>query len=941
MATRTEGLFRWTNVRGLNRSMNPDALPDPLVPQIQDVELVPGAIGRRRPSLQSVTLTSGPTLTIRQLYIFITAAGVEELWAFSSTDGTTLAAHRYVSAAWNSVTLIDTPVGTAVSCATLNGKLFIAYNSSVNRLHLWDGSAVRRVGLSTPAAATVANTGAGAYAATARYYRVSMRIKSGSDIVVESELSDAVSFTPSGAGTAARVTKPTTVDSATHWVVWGLIGTSGDTYAIYHELSEIVVGTTTYDDSTNPSAYDGDAPFTLGLHIPPPSAEVLLSDGNRLLMAGAYESSAGAGETTPKQSRVWLTRVLGASDNGDDETIPNTVDQKNWVDCGEKDGDELYCLAGPIDGVVTAFKARSIYRLIPTGNDVVPYQIQKVTGTLGSSIPNATILAEDELGRPSIYFTTSGNVYRISPQGGLDLINQDLNPPATSSLTLSATAIVYWPERRQLLVIGPTYASGSYCFTPALSYRDEEGVMRGGWSFYKLNFSGSPTQTLSAAVYSPSLGPLVAGGSLPTASIGDLAFAGFGSTALKVYTETGLNTGLTRTDVDPAGSSCSGIVQLDSGQVGVSGVDSGAPNFYTFRGLTSDYQTEAGGYSSTAQRSIASNYSDKFYTIVETPAGTLKRLTLTTTGTLSATDTLETGWSSPSYAALGVSPDGASSYYCHFNTADAPIRKNNSTWVTAPSGGRVKANAILVLRSGDVLIGWSFASATGYVRHYSDAGALLYTYTLTGTNPGPVVLTPGIDDTSFWLSYARSDLSTYSGVTVAEIEIGTGTVLNTFNPENGTFDFDGPFCVMRATIVGTTAESKLGRFLTTGNTGNDMGGAITASVTSKPLIFGQQGRLNVSIDAPQVDAAVTTGATPTLALIRDYGTQTLSATVPALTAAGSETRVSVVAEGLMGADGRAWQLTYTWDSDQVSNDPTPAELTTAILVPYRLQEVRG
>jgi hypothetical protein len=35
---------------------------------------------------------------------------------------------------------------------------------------------------------------------------------------------------------------------------------------------------------------------------------------------------------------------------------------------------------------------------------------------------------------------------------------------------------------------------------------------------------------------------------------------------------------------------------------------------------------------------------------------------------------------------------------------------------------------------------------------------------------------------------------------VIEIDIATGDILNQFDPEVGTFEFDGPFCVLRAPI---------------------------------------------------------------------------------------------------------------------------------------------
>ena len=97
-----------------------------------------------------------------------------EMWAASDENPPKLAR----MAAGNTFTAVT--VGDAftvgdvkyINGVSLNGKFFIAGNTAQDRLHVWTGSTFRRVGLATPAAPTVANTGAGAYAATLRYYKV-------------------------------------------------------------------------------------------------------------------------------------------------------------------------------------------------------------------------------------------------------------------------------------------------------------------------------------------------------------------------------------------------------------------------------------------------------------------------------------------------------------------------------------------------------------------------------------------------------------------------------------------------------------------------------------------------------------------------------------------------------------------------------------------------
>jgi hypothetical protein len=526
MARLSTNPFRWASLRGFNQRDTPQSLPDDIGTVCSNVELLDGSLGRRRPTLAAVSLTSGPSEQIRHLHVHVTSTA-EELWAFSGT--TVAAVHRYVSGTWSTVTgTWDTPTSASTFnpfAASFNNKLYLAFDNAENRLHVWDGTTVRRVGILKSDAPTVANTGAGAYAATARYYRVAWRLKSGSTVLATSELSDAVSFTPSGAGTAARVTKPTTPDSATHWVVYGLLGSVGDTYDLYEELTEIAVGTTTYDDSTNPSSYDGDAPMKLGINVPPPSCRYLLATDNRILMAGVFETSADTGETDPLNDRVYFTRVLGTSDQGDDESIPNTSEQKNWVDVGRNDGDDIVGLAGPVDGIVYVFKRRSIWRLVPTSVDTAPYRAERVTPALGARTVLVThtghfnqrniVTAEDDFGQPVIYFTTLVGAYRISPAYGVEYVGWDITDPDTG-LGPSLQAGCYVSSRRQVWWLDVDSAK-AWVFTPRLAKRTEQG-WRGGWATYTFTHLSleAVTAMVDSSVVSGSLVVPILGGRVVT-----------------------------------------------------------------------------------------------------------------------------------------------------------------------------------------------------------------------------------------------------------------------------------------------------------------------------------------------------------------------------------------------------------------------------------------
>ncbi len=498
--------WRWTNLRGFSRNLPPAALPPDIAELASDVELVAGTLGQRRPASTALALTSGPTAIIHYLSVHrLSTTTSPEIFAFS---GSPMVIHKLVAGAspWASVTISDTASGEGDPHAvTFNDKFYIAYNSSVNRLHLWDGTTLRRVGLGLPAAPTVADTGSGSYAATARRYRIQFLIKSGADVIAMSELSSAVSFTPSGAGTAARITKSATVDSATHWRIYGLLGTVGDVYDLYEQVgSDTVVATTTLDDSADPATYSGAQPPDLGLNIPPPSAKFLLTDGNRVLMAGAWETTAGSGETVPKMSRVWITRVLGSSDQGDDESIPNTATVKGFIDVGERDGDHVVGLGGPVDGVIYVFKTRAIYQLVPTGNVATPYEVFLVSRNVGAygidPVPQRTIVSTDR----EVYFNSANGVQRISPSRGLEHVGRDIIATGWNNTPPRMAAAVYDAIRRSVFYLSAeTGVPALWMFSPDFAAHQQHGLWQGGW--VEWHPAGYTNQTRALAMF-PLLG---------------------------------------------------------------------------------------------------------------------------------------------------------------------------------------------------------------------------------------------------------------------------------------------------------------------------------------------------------------------------------------------------------------------------------------------------
>lgn len=481
---------------GAIETLSPWAIPPGYAQSAVNVELSPHTL--MRPRCGTTAFGAGATADIYNMFTErINSA--EALWSFSDWLVGTPTAHRYTTSGGAvAVTLTDTPAYSGdqtqpqIVCAAYNGKVFLAYNSSVNRLHVWDGTSVRRVGIAASAAATVANTGAGAYPATIRYYKIRFSILVSGVATVTSELSPVVSFTPSGAGTAARVTKPTTPDGATHWSVFG----SADGVTFYNIVGLLAVGTTTYDDATNPVAYSGgEIAEEVGLYVPPPSCKYLATNGERLFMAGAYETTAASGQTTPTPRRVWFTRPLGVTDQGDDEAVTQTAASRYWIDIDNEDGSPITGLLSTLDGAVYAATSTSLWRLYDTGQADAPINAERVVAGVGPT-SHYLMTATDTIDGAMVYFGANDGPYRYSPVSGVqylgaDWVSQVAEVGAVSAPRLQccqfdpATRLIYW-----LYADGDTNTnSAARVFDPSLA-RNVEGVVRGGWSLNDYEYGG-------------------------------------------------------------------------------------------------------------------------------------------------------------------------------------------------------------------------------------------------------------------------------------------------------------------------------------------------------------------------------------------------------------------------------------------------------------------
>lgn len=492
MSQPRKALLSLTSFRGgLNDTDPPHRIGDDQLADALDVELTPSGGVQRRPGAQ-VHMPPPATGAVFPLLVRHTPSqdlSSTEVWAlrasassFSrSTSGTT----------WSTVSLSDTGASGASSvtdAVSFNGKLYIAYrkNSGLDRLHCWDGASIRRVGISAPSAPSVANQGTGSYAATLRYYRAQfVNVNGTTNKNVYSELSAAQSITPSGSGSAVRVTKPTTPDGATHWYVWA----SPDNVSYYRISTALAVATTTFDDATAPSAYatvdTTVAQPVAGDYTPPWSAKYLLVDDNRLVIAGAHDNARYVSRVGWSAIAGTGTTQTGQTNVQDDERFPT----RNYLDLDQDEGGELTGME-LLSGSIYVFKRYAIYKLVRTGNADTPYTpvtVSKGAG-IGAISRRSIVVAEDEHGAPALYFLSERGPYRIGAQG-LQYIGRDIegtwSAVAKRSLTNGAPHGVYDAPRGRLhWWVSQNTAAGN---TTRLTYHVKLGRpspegLRGGWT---------------------------------------------------------------------------------------------------------------------------------------------------------------------------------------------------------------------------------------------------------------------------------------------------------------------------------------------------------------------------------------------------------------------------------------------------------------------------
>lgn len=495
---------------GCNNSDASISIDEDQCVQADNVEWVDSLLGERRLGTSAITLPSNiiggdsdvavDRVTFLYRHLPSSDETASELWLLGVT-GTASSVLVKKTTTWSTITISDTPTLTGFSqyrwqAVSIHGKLFLAYDTGTDRLHVYDTrtstTALRRVGLAQPAAApTGADTGSGTYAST-RYFRVRYTVQVSGDTILRSEPSSVLTFSPSGSGSGAVITKPASIsENETHWE----LEASTDN-ANFYRIATTAVGTTTYTDSTAfATGYSsGTLSEDTGDYALIPSARYLTADDDRLIWAGSWEDDDLA-------ARVGWTPVFGADGVGNDERFETDTDPFKDLDTYE--GGPITGLSEPMFGGIWAFKQHAIYKLTRTGLRTNAYDSDKYTDSLGA-VHGSVVSGLDEVGAPCIYFLDHEQGPCRIGTGGIKRCGEDIRA-TWSTLSIDANAVVcsslYYPQKKQ--VYWNIAVSGGNTPTKRLvlhvdKSRPYADGIRKGWALWDGNIAKALTMCLYA-----------------------------------------------------------------------------------------------------------------------------------------------------------------------------------------------------------------------------------------------------------------------------------------------------------------------------------------------------------------------------------------------------------------------------------------------------------
>jgi hypothetical protein len=398
--------FTITSLRGgMNDTDPPTELAEDQCTVMQNVELQTATMGERRRGGIGIDLTGSALAACDRIvwthrHLPTTDQADAQFWALG-IDGTS-AVLAYKDTSWHTITMADALTVDGVheyqiDAVSLHGKLFIAYKSSVDRLHVFDPAtsttALRRVGLVEPGAApTAADSGSGSIATT-RYYRTRETVQVSGSTILRSEPSATLTKAPSGTGSGLDVTKPATLNTnSTHWELEASLDDAN-----FYVIATTVIGTSTVTDTTSAAtgyATAFDLSEDIGDYLPPHSARYLIADEDRLVVFGSFEDE-------DRDSSMSWTPVHNATGVGNDERI--TLDPVSVLNLDGFEGGRISDTWSAVAGEIWVFKDYHTYKVNRTGIRINAYEPHTISKTCGA-IEGSVVEGVDESGNPSLYF---------------------------------------------------------------------------------------------------------------------------------------------------------------------------------------------------------------------------------------------------------------------------------------------------------------------------------------------------------------------------------------------------------------------------------------------------------------------------------------------------------------------------------------------------------
>lgn len=395
------------NLRGgLNVEEPPNAINDDECVIAENVEFFNSTLGERRRGMEAVDLAGSDLADETEIsHLSPHYPRGEEfknavLFAVGATQNTSITISYRSGGVWTDVTPIDEPSSDypdpmKIYSQSLHGKWNVAYKSvgDVDRLHVWDGTSLRRTGLAAPGVPTVTDSpGAGTFSGD-RIYRVRVIEMDGEDILRRSEPSEEVTFSPSGSNDGAVVTIPVDLPGEGE-TDWEIEASDGD--GNFYIIATVSIGTATYTDTTDPAT--DYAEFILSADIGDysliPSVKFVKADQDRLIFGGSWHRPE-------EDSRISWTPVYNDPGVGNDERIP--LDTDNFIDLDWGDGGGLTGLSSPVNGSFYAFKWARIYKVMRTGTLEAAYEAAILSSSHGA-LEGSIVNGHDEYGRACVYF---------------------------------------------------------------------------------------------------------------------------------------------------------------------------------------------------------------------------------------------------------------------------------------------------------------------------------------------------------------------------------------------------------------------------------------------------------------------------------------------------------------------------------------------------------